>query len=109
VEGGHRRNRGRARPGQIEGWIGAASIDLTSDDLDNIAIATEWSGAGAGPAHPASVHSASHPGRAVGGSNAPACRDRRVPAVVAAVPARAGDAQTLNPYANYGVGKHYGV
>ncbi len=35
---------------QVDGWIGAASLALRADDLDEIAMAVERTGAGAGPA-----------------------------------------------------------
>ncbi len=37
---------------QVEGWIGAASLELAAEDLDAIAAAVERTGAGAGPARP---------------------------------------------------------
>lgn len=37
---------------QIDGWIGAASLTLTDDDLDVIATAIATTGAGSGPARP---------------------------------------------------------
>jgi aryl-alcohol dehydrogenase-like predicted oxidoreductase len=40
---------------QVDGWIGAASIELTPEDLDDIAIVIRRTGAGAGPVHPATV------------------------------------------------------
>jgi aryl-alcohol dehydrogenase-like predicted oxidoreductase len=42
---------------QVEGWIGAATLELTSEDLDDIGAAIERSGAGSGPARPATVGS----------------------------------------------------
>jgi aryl-alcohol dehydrogenase-like predicted oxidoreductase len=38
---------------QIDGWIGAASLSLNAQDLDEIALAIERTGAGTGPARPA--------------------------------------------------------
>jgi aryl-alcohol dehydrogenase-like predicted oxidoreductase len=38
---------------QVDGWIGAASLELTSDDLDEIAGAIERTRAGTGPTRPA--------------------------------------------------------
>ena len=38
---------------QVEGWIGAAALQLTAADLDEIAAAIERTGAGAGPTRPA--------------------------------------------------------
>ncbi|MEV0353096.1 aldo/keto reductase [Nonomuraea sp. NPDC050680] len=43
---------GARKPAQVDGWIGAASVELTRADLDEIATAITRSGAGAGPAHP---------------------------------------------------------
>jgi aryl-alcohol dehydrogenase-like predicted oxidoreductase len=43
---------GARTPGQVDGWIGAASIALTGPDLDEIADAIRLTGAGAGPARP---------------------------------------------------------
>lgn len=37
---------------QVDGWIGAATLDLTDADLDEIAAAIRRSGAGEGPARP---------------------------------------------------------
>ena len=37
---------------QVEGWIGAATLELTLEDLDDIARAIGQSGAGSGPALP---------------------------------------------------------
>ncbi|HET6778999.1 MAG TPA: aldo/keto reductase, partial [Gemmatimonadales bacterium] len=37
---------------QVDGWIGAASLELTLDDLDQIARAVAQTGAGSGPALP---------------------------------------------------------
>jgi aryl-alcohol dehydrogenase-like predicted oxidoreductase len=37
---------------QVEGWIGAASLELATEDLDAIATAVERTGAGTGPARP---------------------------------------------------------
>lgn len=46
---------GARSPAQVDGWIAAASLDLTDDDLAEIASAIERTGAGAGPAHPKEV------------------------------------------------------
>lgn len=46
---------GARTPKQVDGWIGAASIALTPEDLDEIAAAIERSGAGTGAAHPATA------------------------------------------------------
>jgi aryl-alcohol dehydrogenase-like predicted oxidoreductase len=43
---------GARRPDQIDGWIGAADVDLADKDLDDIALALEETGAGAGPGRP---------------------------------------------------------
>ena len=43
---------GARSPGQIEGWIGAASLRLTGEDMREIGAAIGRSGAGAGPALP---------------------------------------------------------
>ena len=43
---------GARTPKQVDGWIGAASIALTSADLDEIATAIQRTGAGAGPTRP---------------------------------------------------------
>ncbi|HEU4586455.1 MAG TPA: aldo/keto reductase [Gemmatimonadaceae bacterium] len=45
---------GARRPDQIDGWISAAKLRLTSEDLEEIATAIERTGAGSGPARPAS-------------------------------------------------------
>jgi aryl-alcohol dehydrogenase-like predicted oxidoreductase len=43
---------GARSPEQVDGWIGAATLELTLEDLDEIARAIGRSGAGAGPALP---------------------------------------------------------
>lgn len=43
---------GARTPEQVDGWLPAASVELTPQDLDEIARAVERTGAGAGPAHP---------------------------------------------------------
>lgn len=48
---------GARAPEQIDGWIDAASLTLTSDDLKEIAATIEETGAGAGPALPPAVES----------------------------------------------------
>jgi aryl-alcohol dehydrogenase-like predicted oxidoreductase len=40
---------GARTPAQVDGWIGAASVTLTRQDVDEIAIAIQRTGAGAGP------------------------------------------------------------
>jgi aryl-alcohol dehydrogenase-like predicted oxidoreductase len=44
---------GARTPEQVDGWIGAAELELTPADLDEIAAAVERTGAGGGPARPA--------------------------------------------------------
>lgn len=44
---------GARSPEQVDGWIGAASLQLTNGDLNEIAQAIERTGAGVGPARPA--------------------------------------------------------
>jgi aryl-alcohol dehydrogenase-like predicted oxidoreductase len=43
---------GARSPEQVDGWIGAAAVTLTPDDLDEIASAIRRTRAGAGPARP---------------------------------------------------------
>lgn len=43
---------GARRPSQIDGWLPAASLELTGTDLDEVAAALERTGAGAGPTRP---------------------------------------------------------
>jgi aryl-alcohol dehydrogenase-like predicted oxidoreductase len=43
---------GARTPEQVDGWIGAASIALTPEDVDDIATAIERTGAGTGPTGP---------------------------------------------------------
>jgi len=43
---------GARSPEQVDGWIGAASVQLTPRDLDEIASAIERTQAGSGPARP---------------------------------------------------------
>jgi aryl-alcohol dehydrogenase-like predicted oxidoreductase len=43
---------GARTPDQVDGWIGAASLELTLADLDQIARAVGETGAGSGPALP---------------------------------------------------------
>ncbi|HEU4629240.1 MAG TPA: aldo/keto reductase, partial [Gemmatimonadaceae bacterium] len=40
---------GARTPEQVDGWVGAASLELGADDLDEIARAIERTGAGSGP------------------------------------------------------------
>jgi aryl-alcohol dehydrogenase-like predicted oxidoreductase len=46
---------GARRPSQVDGWLDAARLELTGEDLDEIARAIERTGAGAGPVHPGRV------------------------------------------------------
>lgn len=43
---------GARSPEQVNGWIGAAALELSLDDLDEIALGIGRTGAGAGPALP---------------------------------------------------------
>jgi aryl-alcohol dehydrogenase-like predicted oxidoreductase len=43
---------GARNAGQVDGWIGAADLELTDADLDAIAEAITRTGAGEGPARP---------------------------------------------------------
>jgi aryl-alcohol dehydrogenase-like predicted oxidoreductase len=43
---------GARSPEQVDGWIGAATLSLSSADLDDIARALERTGAGSGPTRP---------------------------------------------------------
>jgi aryl-alcohol dehydrogenase-like predicted oxidoreductase len=49
---------GARTPTQVDGWIGAASISLTPQDLNEIADAIERTGAGVRPSHQATVRHA---------------------------------------------------
>jgi len=44
---------GARTPSQVDGWIGAATLELTAADLDEIAAAIARTGAGTGPTRPA--------------------------------------------------------
>jgi aryl-alcohol dehydrogenase-like predicted oxidoreductase len=44
---------GARSPSQVDGWIEAATLDLTASDLDEIAAAIALTGAGSGPVRPA--------------------------------------------------------
>jgi aryl-alcohol dehydrogenase-like predicted oxidoreductase len=46
---------GARAPAQVDGWIGAASLDLNEGDLDEIAATIARTGAGSGPARPPRV------------------------------------------------------
>lgn len=52
---------GARRPEQVDGWIGAASLDLTAADLDEIESAISRTGAGSGPARPGARADAAAP------------------------------------------------
>jgi aryl-alcohol dehydrogenase-like predicted oxidoreductase len=43
---------GARSPTQVDGWIGAASLDLTDQDLDDVATAIRRTSAGTGPLRP---------------------------------------------------------
>jgi aryl-alcohol dehydrogenase-like predicted oxidoreductase len=43
---------GARAPEQVDGWIGAAALELTAADLDEIAAAVRETGAGSGPVDP---------------------------------------------------------
>jgi aryl-alcohol dehydrogenase-like predicted oxidoreductase len=43
---------GARRPSQVDGWLPAASLELTEADLDEVAAALERTGAGSGPTRP---------------------------------------------------------
>jgi aryl-alcohol dehydrogenase-like predicted oxidoreductase len=43
---------GARSPEQVDGWIGAANLELTPADLDEIATAIRKTGAGSGPTRP---------------------------------------------------------
>lgn len=44
---------GARSPGQVDGWIAAATLELDAEDMATIAAAIEETGAGAGPSRPA--------------------------------------------------------
>jgi aryl-alcohol dehydrogenase-like predicted oxidoreductase len=46
---------GARRPRQVDGWLPAATLELTEDDLADIAAAVHATGAGTGPAVPAAL------------------------------------------------------
>jgi aryl-alcohol dehydrogenase-like predicted oxidoreductase len=46
---------GARTPQQVDGWIGAASLALAAEELDEIAMAIGRTRAGAGPAQPATA------------------------------------------------------
>ncbi len=43
---------GGRRPSQVDGWIGAATLTLTADDLDDIEVAIDRLQVGSGPSRP---------------------------------------------------------
>jgi len=43
---------GARSPDQVDGWIGAASLELTDTDLDDVSVAIRRTGAGTGPVRP---------------------------------------------------------
>ncbi len=45
---------GARRPGQVDGWLPAANLELKDDDLADIAAAIRATGTGTGPASPPS-------------------------------------------------------
>jgi aryl-alcohol dehydrogenase-like predicted oxidoreductase len=49
---------GARTPAQVDGWIGAAALELTAADLEQIATAIARTGAGTGPARPAAARAA---------------------------------------------------
>jgi aryl-alcohol dehydrogenase-like predicted oxidoreductase len=51
---------GARSPAQVDGWVDAARLDLTDDDLGEIASALEQTGAGSGPVSPARTREALH-------------------------------------------------
>jgi aryl-alcohol dehydrogenase-like predicted oxidoreductase len=52
---------GARTPAQVDGWIGAASLQLTDKDLEEIAAAIERTGAGTGPVRPSAAKKAAAP------------------------------------------------
>lgn len=52
---------GARTPEQVDGWIQAASLELTPDELAEISSAMERTGAGTGPANPLKARSAAAP------------------------------------------------
>jgi aryl-alcohol dehydrogenase-like predicted oxidoreductase len=46
---------GARTPKQVDGWIGAGSLELTDQDLTEIAAAIERTGAGTGPIRPSAA------------------------------------------------------
>ena len=52
---------GARRPGQVDGWLPAATLELKEDDVADIAAAVVATGAGTGPASPPSFAVARRP------------------------------------------------
>jgi len=46
---------GARSPAQVDGWLAAATLELTAEDMQEIARAIDRTGAGAGPAAPAAL------------------------------------------------------
>jgi aryl-alcohol dehydrogenase-like predicted oxidoreductase len=46
---------GARSPGQVDGWLPAATLELKEDDITDIAAAVRVTGAGTGPAAPAAT------------------------------------------------------
>jgi aryl-alcohol dehydrogenase-like predicted oxidoreductase len=46
---------GARTPEQVDGWVGAATLELTEQDVEEIAAAVRRSGAGSGPVRPAAT------------------------------------------------------
>jgi aryl-alcohol dehydrogenase-like predicted oxidoreductase len=51
---------GARRPGQVDGWLPAVTLELKDDDLADIAAAIRATGAGTGPASPSSFLASPH-------------------------------------------------
>src|SRR5690349_861115 len=51
---------GGRRPGQVDGWLPAATLELKDDDLADIAAAVDATGAGTGPASRAAFFASPH-------------------------------------------------
>ena len=51
---------GARSPAQVDGWLDAATLDLTTNDLVEIAAAIKSTGAGSGPALPSGAREALH-------------------------------------------------
>jgi aryl-alcohol dehydrogenase-like predicted oxidoreductase len=46
---------GARNPGQVDGWLPAATLELKDDDLSDITAAIRAAGAGTGPASPSAL------------------------------------------------------